>query len=95
MIPKSPEEFTTIMNQMMSFKLYVAITIAARKKRLTEHDIALIERSILRDFDIGEKVAEEFKTFEAEPAVKAALGLTKEFVERARAERINQISKSG
>lgn len=94
MIPKTPEEMTATMKELMVYKLYTAVTIAARQKRLTEHDIALIERSTLRDFDIGDKVAHEFTSFEAEPAIKKAIAIVQELVDHARTERVNQVNKS-
>lgn len=94
MIPKTPDEMTALIRETMIIKLYTAITIAARRKRLTEHDIAFIEKSVFREFDIGQKVATEFTTFEAEPAIKKAIGIMQEFAERSRSTRVNEIAKN-
>lgn len=93
MIPKTPEEMTAMLKETMHFKLYTAITIASRRKRLTEHDISTIEKSILREFDIGEQVAHEFTSFEAEPAVKLAISLVRQFTEHAKNTRAAEIAK--
>jgi hypothetical protein len=94
MIPKTPEEMTAILKETLVIDLYRQITLAARRKRLTEHDIALIEQSLFREFDIGEKVAGEFRTFEAEPAVKLAIGIVRQITQEAKRFRADEIAKN-
>ncbi len=69
MIPKTPDEFYSILYKTMLTRLYLDITAEARQKRLTEHDIATIERRILSFRSETDAFAHEFKTFETEPVV--------------------------
>mgnify|MGYP001323138618 CR=1 FL=1 len=91
MIPKSPSEMTNLIVQILMLRIYGDITAAARRGRISEHDIALIERSAIRAIKEGPDFSHEFETFEAEPAVAAGIKLVEDFLATTRSARINQI----
>lgn len=70
-IPQTPKELEALVVQLGLMKAYDDITTAAREKRLTEHDIGLIERDVLTALRQMNYTAVEFKAFEAEPAIAA------------------------
>lgn len=94
-LPQTPEEMTSLLFGLITQKVYQQITTAARRRRLTEHDIALIERQGIDELrgDLG--FANEFKTFEAEPAIAKARQLLDGYFAATRATRQNEIGKSG
>lgn len=91
MIPSTPQEMTDLITHTLLLRVYGDITTAARRGRLTEHDISLIERSAIRLLKDEAKFADEFPTFEAEPAVAAGISQVEDFLAAARSGRINQI----
>lgn len=64
MKPKTAYEFYEILFKAVMLRAYGDITTASRRKRLTEHDIALIERRILQDITSTPNIAHEFPDFD-------------------------------
>lgn len=91
--PKTPEEFFTFIVKGLYVNPYQAVTTAARRRRLTEHDIALIEHKTIAIAKEALGLAEEFKTFEIEPELARALHEINEFCASIRAARIDQIAQ--
>ena len=73
MLPRTPKELTDMLVGFGLLTAYGALANAAWRKRLTNADIAAIERSVLDGMRETARAAEEFKEFEAEPAIAAAL----------------------
>lgn len=92
-IPQSPSEMTTLLLQFGIARAYGDITTAARRGRLTEHDIANIERGVIDLFRNSDDFAHEFPTFEVEPAVVKARELLKSFFVMVRNTRAQDIEK--
>jgi hypothetical protein len=91
-IPQTPDEMTALLFEAGRAGAYVKVSGAARSKRLTEHDIALVERDIIAELtSIDPRIADEFKTFEAEPAFAKARDLLKQFFAHAKAARIKDV----
>lgn len=79
MIPKTPEELYSMLLRVMLLRAYGDVTQAARRGRLTEHDIARIERNTLDILRTSPDFSDEFTTFEAEPVRANALREAEEF----------------
>lgn len=92
-IPRGPAELTMLLVSASMISVYSAMTLAARRGRLTEHDIARIERDTLANLAIPPGVAEEFTTFEAEPAFKQAEIQMRKFFQAAKSSRARQIAE--
>ena len=92
-LPATPDEMVAMLLEAGRARAYVDITTAARRKRLTEHDIAVIERNILGLTVVTPEIADEFKSFEAEPAFAQARSLLKQYFEIARKGRATEIEK--
>lgn len=72
-IPQTPDQMTEMMFRLGMQRAYLDVTTEARRRRLTEHDIALIERNIMDLLTgVDSAIAKEFTQFEAEPAIAAA-----------------------
>jgi hypothetical protein len=71
-IPANPAEMMTMILQTALVRLYGDVTTAARRGRLTENDIAVIERRAMADLAMPKGIAHEFTDFEAEPAWRKA-----------------------
>lgn len=69
MPPKTPEELYSILFKTLFSRLYLDMTSEARRRRLTEHDIAMIEKRVLAFQRQTDNFAGEFTTFETEPVV--------------------------
>lgn len=93
MIPETPEEMTAVITNSVIADLYVRITTEARKRRLTEHDIAVIERRAIEEWREAKNAAHEFTTYEAEPAILQGLKHVEDFTAGARAQRIKAIQQ--
>lgn len=91
MIPKTPDEMYTMLFKTLITRAYGDITTEARRRRLTEHDIAAIERRILDFRRDLEEIPDEFPTFETEPVVARAFNEMQEFFAVLRAARIQNI----
>lgn len=84
-MPETPGELTALLIQGTLNTLYGEMTLDARRKRLTEHDIALIERAALARMAMPHGVEHEFEGFEAEPAWKQAEAMLKQLFALSRA----------
>ncbi|MGV0817147.1 hypothetical protein [Martelella sp. AMO21009] len=93
MHPKTPHELTQLLVNVMTLDLYGEITTAARKKRLTEHDIAAVERKVIAKIKDGPDFSHEALTYEAEPAIARAIAMVKDFTETAARGRKTKILK--
>lgn len=91
--PKTPEEFFSFMVRALYVTLYQEVTTAARRKRMTEHDIALIEHKAIAIAKDALGLAEEFKTFEIEPPLAMALHEINEFCASIRAVRVKKLAQ--
>lgn len=91
--PKTPQEFYSFIVKGLYINLYQAVTTQARRKRLTEHDIALIEHKAIAIAKEALDLANEFKTFEIEPQLAMALNEINEFCASIRVARIEEIAK--
>lgn len=76
--PETPGELTALLFRGTLNTLYGEMTLAARRKRLTEHDITQIERAALDRMAKPEGVEHEFEHFEAELAWRDAETLLKQ-----------------
>lgn len=93
MIPKSPSElFALVLSHAVS-RAYTEIAAAALEGPITEERLAEIERTVTATLDLPKDVANEFKTFEAEPAVARVRGQMRDFFEVARVGRTSKIAK--
>lgn len=93
-IPQNGAQMTEMMFRAGFSRAYVEISTEARRKRLTEHDIAVIERRIVSEFATYDPcMADEFPTFEVEPAMAKAREQLKQFFEIARQARAKDILK--
>lgn len=75
-LPKTQQEAETTMFQMILCKAYRDLAEAATQRRLTEHDISVIQRNAIAEIQQLTAAADEFPGFELEPSianVKAAL----------------------
>lgn len=93
MLPKTPDELHALLINTLMTRAYGDITTAARKGRLTEHDIAVIERKCLNFLKEAPSFANEFTTYEVEPVVAAAIKQAHDFFAAVRTGRIRQISE--
>lgn len=93
MMPETPEQMEWLLTMALVTRLYGDATSAARRKRLTEHDISLLEDRIIRDFAAGPDFAQEFQTFQAEIPRAAALKTIKEMCAVIRADRQKKIAQ--
>ena len=69
MEPKTPEEFYSQLFMAAVSRIYGDVTAEARRRRITEHDIATIENRIIAMMGDAKKAAHEFQAFEVEPLV--------------------------
>jgi len=74
-------------------RLYSDITTAARRKRLTEHDIRLIEMKVISLITNGQDFADEFKTFEADTPRANVLKTVKDLCDILRTNREKNITE--
>lgn len=93
MIPKTPQEMQAMIFVAVVTRLYGDVTTEARRRRLTEHDIAGIERRALATLKDGPDFAHEFTTFEAEPVVAKTLKDIEALLIMARAGRLKNIQQ--
>ena len=93
MLPRTPDEMTSLIVMAMLTRIYGDITLAARRGRLTGHDIVTIENKIERLMRDAEDFAEEFETFEAEPACAKAMQIVEQFLAATRGGRVRQIDQ--
>lgn len=89
-IPETPLEMESIVFHAVISRVYGDVTKAATTKRLTERDIRVIEENALALPGDLKPLAEEFETFEAEPAIRATLQKAKEFFLATKAGRLQQ-----
>lgn len=87
-LPKTEADMITWLYATMTTRLYGLVTKAAVKRRLTEADIAAIERGIVDLVQISDGVAEEFQTFQAETAYAKARQLFQEYCNVIRNDRL-------
>jgi hypothetical protein len=93
MIPKTPEEFFAILYKTLVSRIYLDLTTEARRRRLTEHDIATIERRVLDFRRETDAFAHEFETFETEPVVARTFQEMQEFFAVTKAARIEKVQQ--
>lgn len=86
-IPQNAAEMQALFFSLITQLAYQQVTLAARSKRLTEHDIELIERQIIDSTREEQHFAHEFTEFEAEPAVARARAEAKGYFAACRANR--------
>ena len=67
--PKTPDDMFSLVTHAMMVRLYGELALEARRKRLTEHDISLIETRIIRILREGEDFSGEVKGYESEPVM--------------------------
>ena len=91
MIPRTPEELYATVFLAMITRLYGDVTTEARRRRLTEHDIATIERKLLELMGTGAEFAQEIKGFEAEPVMAKARNEIQQIFAMTKAGRVKQI----
>lgn len=70
--PTNPAEMMVMIAQTALIRLYGDVSLAARRGRLTENDIAIIERRAMAELAMPKGVEHEFTQFEAEPAWRKA-----------------------
>lgn len=92
MKPANADQMTTLMVVSALTRAYGDVTEAARRGRLTEHDIATIERRILGIVRSAPDVSGEFTTFETEPAMRNAEAQIREMFARIRTARVDKIT---
>jgi hypothetical protein len=87
LLPKTPQDAEALMIRAILSLAYAELARAAVKKRLTEHDIAVIERNALGELQALFATAGEFSGFELEPVLastRASLRLQFEQMARGR-----------
>gem|GEM_PF-5303523 len=91
-VPQTPEQMTEMVFRLGIQRAYLDISTEARRRRITEHDIALIERHIV-ELTTGNDTAigQQFQTFEAEPALAAARQKLKDYFALTREARAQNI----
>lgn len=94
-LPKTPADLTGMLLMTLLIRAYGDITTAARRGRLTEHDIDRIERNTLAILTEAEDFSHEIKGYEAEPARAEAIAQVKTLFANVRAGRVKQISGQG
>ncbi len=94
-IPRTPDEMTALLLEAGRAGAYVKVSMEARRRRLTENDIAIIERGIIAEVTtVDPRIADEFTTFEVEPAFAQAKALLIQFFANAKVARVQDINKS-
>lgn len=86
--PDNERDMTTTLVTLGLVRAHQEISAAAVKKRLTEHDIRLIEKNLLDAIRATVVAAEEFETFELEKAVAAARKHLEDAFQQARTLRL-------
>lgn len=93
MRPKSPEELYSVLLRAFWTRAYGDLTTAARRKRLTEHDIALIEKRVLETAAEALNAAHEFPEFDARRVIEGMLAEGSEGFRVIRESRAKQIAQ--
>ncbi|APT31911.1 hypothetical protein MCBMB27_02620 [Methylobacterium phyllosphaerae] len=93
MRPKTPEEMYSFLTHAFWTRVYGDITAASRRKRLTEHDIAQIERQAIDLMAGALESAHEFPEFDARAVIDATLREGREGFNVIREARTQQIAK--
>lgn len=93
MIPETPEQMRAVLMMALITRAYGDITIEARRRRLTEHDIAVIERRVVGMLRDAKSFAHEFQTFETEPVVAGVLSELEAFFAAARGSRLKNVQQ--
>lgn len=93
MLPRTPDEMRSMLYMSMISRVYGDITTEARRRRLTEHDIANIERRVLSILRDGDSFAHEFTTFQVEPVIAQVLKELETFFAMTREARIQSIQQ--
>lgn len=86
-LPKTAAEMTSMLMAAGLIRAYGDLARQAWRKRLTNADIAAIERDTLTLLREAHASAEEFTDFEAEPAIAAAIAELRRLFDAYRAER--------
>lgn len=89
-VPETADELGLMLTISGFNKLYGDIANAAVIRRLTENDIALIERRVLNTVFRADDFADEFKNFEAEVVAANIRHLFKELFDMLRDHRISR-----
>lgn len=89
-VPETPLEMKGMVFHAILTRAYGDVSKAATTRRLAERDIRLIEEKALAVPADLKALAQEFKTFEAEPAIVGAVQMAKEFFAIVKAGRLKQ-----
>lgn len=92
MVPKTPDALYGVLLRAFWMRVHGDLTAAARRKRLTEHDIAQIEDRALALAGEARQAAGEFKDFDAAAVVERVLAEARENLRVIREARAKQIA---
>lgn len=84
MIPKTPDELFGAVTRAVILRVYADVSALAGRRRLSEADLAAIERRAIELLGDGAEFADEFAGFEAEPVIARARGELLKFFAEAR-----------
>lgn len=71
-MPKTPAEMRSLLFNMAIGRAYADLAAAAWRGRLSNADIAIIERRVIEAIGGAVEAADEFQQFEIEPAIAGA-----------------------
>lgn len=91
--PKTPDELFSLVAHQMLLRVYGDLALEARRKRLTEHDISLIETRVIRIIREAEDFSGEVKGYESEPVMADVEAYLKGIFARMRELRAADIGK--
>lgn len=91
MVPKNALEFEDYAVEIVLTRIYGDVSALATRQRISEADIAAFERRVIDEFGEPNKFADEFRTFEVEPAHRRALDRIRLFCERGKAIRAEKV----
>ena len=92
MKPTTPDELAAMLMFTMMTRLYGDVTTEARKRRLTDHDIETIERTVLAFKKDTDAFAKEFP-FQTEVVVARVFNDLKQFLAAAKSGRIKHFQQ--
>ncbi|ORE90971.1 hypothetical protein [Aurantimonas sp. 22II-16-19i] len=95
MVPQNPAEMRSLLLMHALTRLYSDVTIAARRGRLTEHDIRGIEAKVIEMLRKAPDFADEFQTFEVEPVIAQVRSEITLFCDISREGRVLKIGEKG
>lgn len=93
MRPETAQDLYLTLFKTMIIRAYGDITTAARRKRLTEHDIRSIEKNVLTILAESQDFSGEFPAFDAKRVIVMTLDEVDEWFTACRAERIKKIAE--